>query len=274
MESDKKLATVGPCGESSSKIPGSQSVYRAISVLRGVARHNRTGVAAKHLADEIGLTLATTHRLLKVLVSEDILTVDPYSKKYHLGYTLFQMGSAAHDFSIIRYLDAPLQKLREVTGETVFLFIRSGTDALCLRRIDGDYPIRALTLTIGSRRPLGVGAGSMALLAAQTENMRTRILASNLERFSDYFETNLEDMRQQLAATRRRGFSFNDGYLRECVQAVGMAIGPEGREPIAAVSIAASDRRMAPDRRQFLETSLGAEFAGLDWSLFNPNPNI
>lgn len=256
------------------KIPGSQSVYRAIAVLRCVVRHNRTGITIKNLASETGLVPATAHRLLKVLVSEGMLTVDPYSKTYHLGLELFQMGSVAHDFSITRYLEAPLLELLEVTGETVFLFIRSGTDSLCLRRIDGHYPIRVLTLTEGSRRPLGVGAGGMALLAGQADDLRDRILASNLERYADYFNTTLDEMRRQIAATRADGFSFNDGRLHDGVRAVGMAVGPEKCEPIAAISVATSQQRMAPVRRQFLQESLRAKFSGLDWTLFKPDQDI
>jgi len=256
------------------KIPGSQSVYRAIAALRCVARHNRTGITAKSLASETKLIPATAHRLLKVLVSEGMLTVDPYSKTYHLGLELFQMGSVAHDFSVTRYLEAPLLELMEVTGETVFLFIRSGTDSLCLRRIDGHYPIRVLTLTEGSRRPLGVGAGGMALLAGQTDELCDRILASNMARYADYFNTTLDEMKHQIAATRADGFSFNDGRLHDGVRAVGMSVGPEGCEPVAAISVVTSQQRMAPAKRQFLQESLRTGLNGLDWTLLKPDQNI
>ena len=74
--------------ESSSgeRIPGTQSVYRAIAVLRGIARSNAAGVTASVLARELELTLATTHRLLKVLASEGLLTFDPYRKVREAAY--------------------------------------------------------------------------------------------------------------------------------------------------------------------------------------------
>ena len=154
------------------RISGSQSVYRAIAVLRGVARHNATGITASVLANELALTLATTHRLLKVLTDESLLTFDPYSKKYHVGLELYMLGMTAWQFNLRDLLASAMARVREISRETVFLLVRSGADALCLERLDGDFPIRALTLAVGSRRPLGVGAGGLALLAAETDESR------------------------------------------------------------------------------------------------------
>lgn len=250
-------------------VAGSQAVYRAIAVLRGVARHNDSGITAMPLSEEIGLTLATTHRLLQVLVSEQMLTMDPYSKKYHLGLELYQMGSAALDFRVAGLLESHLTHLRDVTRETVFLFIRSGKDSLCLQRIDGDFPIRALTLTSGSRRPLGVGSGSLALLAGLPDDVVDRILASNLSLLNDYFETSRDEMWSLVKKTRGAGFARNDGRIRDGVRGIGISLGPEGRPPIAAVSVATSGERMAPDREASLVKALREEFASVDWSLLN-----
>ena len=45
------------------------------------------------------------------------------------------------------------------------LSLPSGIESLCIDVEEGTYPIRANYLRVGSRRPLGVGAGSLALLA-------------------------------------------------------------------------------------------------------------
>lgn len=250
-------------------VKGSQSVYRAISVLRGVARNNRTGITATALCEELDLTPATTHRLLQVLLSENILTIDPYSKRYHLGLGLYSLGIAAHDFAIREHVFARMTNLKKLSGETVFLFIRSGADSLCLMRIDGDAAIPDLTLSAGSRRPLGVGAGGLALLAAQPTRFVDKVLRSNTYLYADYFDAPLEEIKRWVAETRQRGFAFNDGRLRSGVRAVGVAIGPAGARPSAAVSIAASDARMSEARRAEFERLLKNEFESLDWSLLD-----
>ena len=251
----------------SRRVSGSQSVYRAIALLSGVARNNATGITATTLAKQQDLTLATTHRLLKVLVSEGMLTFDPYSKKYHLGLELYTLGMEARHFGLRNLLATPMERIREISRETVFLLIRSGADALCLERLDGDFPIRKLTLTVGSRRPLGVGAGSLALLAAETDEVVEQVLRHNRKLYSDYAGFTQKKIRDAVSLTRQRGASFNDGRLANEVRAVGMAFGPEGEPPYAAVSVATSQARMEEQQRSELQALLKSEIGDLDWNL-------
>ena len=40
----------------------------------------------------------------------------------------------------------------------------SGADAVCIDRRLGSYPVKTLTVEVGTKRPLGIGAGSLAIL--------------------------------------------------------------------------------------------------------------
>ena len=272
-QTDQQPLSAAKVPPKSAQVSGSQSVYRAVGVLRGVARHNVTGVTASTLASEQGLTLATAHRLLKVLTGEGLLTFDPYSKKYHLGLELYTLGIAARDFGLRDLLAGPMERLRDLSRETVFLLVRSGFDALCLERLDGDFPIRTLTLGIGSRRPLGIGAAGLALLAAESDEVVEQVLRYNGKLYTDYAEFTNEEIRSAVALTRRRGASFNDGRLRNEVRAVGMAVGLTDEAPIAAVSIATSQLRMEESRRSELETLLRSEIGTLDVRLLRQGLN-
>lgn len=272
-QTDQQPLSAAKAPPKSAQVSGSQSVYRAVGVLRGVARNNVTGVTASTLASEQGLTLATAHRLLKVLTGEGLLTFDPYSKKYHLGLDLYTLGIAARDFGLRDLLAGPMERLRDLTRETVFLLVRSGFDALCLERLDGDFPIRTLTLGTGSRRPLGIGAAGLALLAAESDEVVEQVLRYNGKLYADYAEFTNEEIRAAVALTRRRGASFNDGRLRNEVRAVGMAVGLTDKAPIAAVSIAASQLRMEESRRSELETLLRSEIGTLDIRLLRQGLN-
>ena len=251
------------------QVLGSQSVYRAIAVLRGVARSNATGITASVLADELELTLATTHRLLKTLAGQGLLTFDPYSKKYHLGLELYMLGIEAHYFGLGDLLAGPMRRICDASRETVLLLVRSGTDALCLQRLDGVFPLRALTLSVGARRPLGIGAGGIALLSAETDEVVARVLRHNEKFYPDYADVTPAEIQKAVAATRKRGFSFNDGLLRDAVRAVGLAVGPDDETHQAAVSIATSQSRMSKSQRVDMEMLLKSELENIDWQLLN-----
>ena len=255
-------------GGTKPKVAGSQSVYRALALLRSVGRHNVSGVTASELAEEQGLTLATAHRLLKVLAGEGMLAFDPFSKKYFLGFELYALGIEARHFALRDLIGSILQRIRDLTRETVFLFLRAEADSLCLERLDGDYPIRALTIAVGMRRPLGIGAGGLALLAALPDRQVEAVLRHNAPLYPGYSGIEPDEIRAAVAETRKSGFSCNDGRLLSGVRAVGVAIGSPGETPFAAVSIATREERADLKRREEFQSILEAELRRIEWPSF------
>ena len=231
-------------------LAGAQSIQRAITLLRAVAQTNERGARATALAAEVGLSVATTHRILSVLAQEGLLTHDPYSKLYHLGVELFVLGTAAQEFSIRDRLRPVLEQVALETEDTVFLLIRSGNDAVCIDRVEGCFPIRTLTLDVGARRPLGIGAGGMALLGFLPDPEIEAVLAANAPRYASYAGFTADDIRNWVQQTREFGYALNNGSLRPSVLAVGVPVLDAARRIVAAVSVAAIPERMPEDRRE------------------------
>lgn len=87
------------------------------------------------------------------------------ARRYFLGHLIFELGLAASsNFNLRDIRQSSLMRLADRTGDAVFLTIRSGYDTVCIDRKEGSFSIRALTLGVGTRRSLGVGAGGLALL--------------------------------------------------------------------------------------------------------------
>src|SRR6185369_6681577 len=85
---------------------------------------------------------------------------------YLLGDAALVLGIAMQGRDHIRERARPtLVRLAELSGDTLLLSTRSGLESVCIDREFGSFPIRANYLDLGSRRPLGVGAGSLSLLA-------------------------------------------------------------------------------------------------------------
>ena len=144
---------------------GAQSIQRAIILLWYIAKRNERGVTLSQIAKQSGMNVATVHRILSALTQEGLITRDLVSKRYHLDFGLSLLGDAAHQYSIRNQFRTLLEHIAEETGNTVFLLIRSGSDVLCIDRVDGKFPIRTVPIDVGVRRPLGIGAGSLALIA-------------------------------------------------------------------------------------------------------------
>lgn len=74
--------------------------------------------------------------------------------------------------------------LSEETEDTIYLVMRSDFEAVCMHRIEDSFLIRTLVLQVGSRRPLNVGAGGLAILSTIGSAERELIVAASRWRSS------------------------------------------------------------------------------------------
>ncbi|HEX7127064.1 MAG TPA: IclR family transcriptional regulator [Thermodesulfobacteriota bacterium] len=246
-------------GEPAAPPTGAQSIRRAVAIMRAIAAAGTSGARLTDLAAEIGLHVATAHRLLGALAREGLVEQDPASKLYRFGPGLFSLSAAARrPLSIQEHFRSALVRLAEETEDTVYLSIRSGAEAICLARKEGAFPIRTLTLEVGSRRPLGVGAGSLALLAFLPDDEVERVIRTNGRAYTA-FGVRSEDIRAFVATSRRLGYALNDDRILRGMSAVGLPARTIAGRVVAAVSVAAINARMRPPRREWIVERVRAE---------------
>ncbi|MFV0514409.1 MAG: IclR family transcriptional regulator [Jhaorihella sp.] len=225
-----------------------QTIGRVSQVLRALAEGPADGMRLSAVAGAAGLGKTTALRLLKALAEVGYAEFDDDARLYRLGYGLFLLGQSARRFHIIDLARAGLDRLAATTGDTVFLSVRDGDVAHCIDRRTGSYPIRTLTLSVGDRRPLGVGAGSLALLAFESDAEIDRVLAANAAERRAYPGFTDAALRAMIVAARQSGHAFNDGRIVTAMNAVGVPVLDEAGRVAAALSVAAIRERMAPDR--------------------------
>ncbi|OQX10355.1 MAG: hypothetical protein BWK76_20805 [Desulfobulbaceae bacterium A2] len=250
--------------EHESDISATRSVERAAGLLRLlVLRHG--GVRLTELAERAGLHKTTTLRLLGALERQGLVDRDPKSKLYSLGMELLAAGWTSIEGSLLRECGAAaLRRIAEQTGDTVYLSVRSGLESLCVERQEGSFPIKTLTLEVGSRRPLGVGAGSLALLAYLPDE-ESRIILEGIEPLLTPYQGYSGQMLQGLVdEARRLGYVFNPGLIVSGMQAVAVPVLTTAGAPVAALSVAAITDRMVAERRETIVTLLRQEAAGIE----------
>ena len=128
--------------------------------------------------------------------------------------------------------------------DSVVLSIRSGVESLCIDVEEGTYPIRANYLTVGSRRPLGVGAGSLALLAWMPDDEREAALETLSGQLERYPRITTALLRERIAQARERGYAVLLDVVIERMGGIGVAILDTNDQPVAALSIPALNERI------------------------------
>lgn len=242
-------------------LSGSQSVDRALGLLSLIGREPAEGMPLGEIVSGSGLNKPTTRRLLLALMRAGLVEQEPQTRRYCLGEEAFVLGVlAARRHGLIELAMDGLRRLSTETQDTSFLTVRRENYAICLHREEGTYPVRTHALQAGDQHPLGVGAGSLAMLAALPDDDVDRVITANeaalLARYPRFAP---DALRADVVATRERGFSLNPGRLVASSWGIGRAFRyPDGRVA-GALSIAAIDSRMTPARQAELAVPLARE---------------
>ncbi len=182
-------------------------------------------------------------------MDEGMVEQDARSKRYRLSLEFFALAARAGRSGNLRELVRPaLLRLSASLGDSLFLLARSGFDAICLDRSEGPFPIRTFTGDIGGRVALGVGQGSLAILAFLPEDERETVIRYNLPRLRDFHLYDEVFLRSEVENVRQLGYAGrNTGVLQGMAGLAVPILDRDGRA-VAALSVATITDRLGPDR--------------------------
>ena len=247
--------------EGAASASGAQAVERALQLLSIVGRGAEKGVALADVVADSGLNKPTARRLLMALMRSRLVEQDELTRRYYLGGELYVLGMlASRRHGLLEMAGESLKRLSARSADTSFISMRREDYAVCLHREEGTHPVRTHALLTGDQNPLGVGAGSLAMLAAlpdaEVDGILGRIEGVIAAQYPGY---STDIIRDDVARTRELGYALNPGRVIANSWGIGMAILlPDGRLA-GALSIAAIDSRMGEARQKELAAQLAQE---------------
>lgn len=245
---------------------GAQSILRTAALLRILATSNDEGLRLKDIADIAGLEQPTAHRIVSALNAVGFVVRYPETRRYHLGPLFQELYIAAYKgFSVQEAVMPTLKRVAEELGDTVYLSMRNGLDSVCVERVEGSYPIRTCTVNIGKHRPLGIGAGSIALISGFSHSERELILKLNESRFISS-GTSIDEVRARCDETVERGYAFGDVLGGFKIKSLGFCFKGYSGRPIGGISITATGDRFDEAHLQEAVALLREEIAALEAS--------
>ncbi len=244
----------------SDRSSGIQSLERGVQVLRAVAELKRNGARLADIVERTGLSKTTAYRILQTLVTTGFIDQEESTGLFYLGLDLVSLAlMAANRHGLIDLISPCMERLAERTGDTVYFNIRNRYAAICVERVEGSFPIRTLTLNRGDRRPLGVGAGNLAMLAFLPDDEVRDIVDHNSAEIATFGNLDAASVLDLVAQTRLQGYAFNDGRIIVGMSAVGVPVMGSDHTPVAALSVAAVTERMRSERRSNIVAWLTSE---------------
>jgi DNA-binding IclR family transcriptional regulator len=225
---------------------GSQTLFRGLDVLEVVAEGS---ITLADLADRLGLTRSTTHRLASALVDRRYLTFVPRTG-YSLGPKLLELGFRVRDKLDLPRAAAPhLERLAMLTEDTVHLGVLDEGRVLYLDKVPGKRRVN-LSSRIGEVQPVSsTGLGKALILdldeAAWTDIFRTD---ASQHRMPETLSQWLTRMRNYAQA----GHAFDLEENEDQVRCVAAPVRDVTGKIVAAISVSSAAQYMSAERMQTL----------------------
>jgi DNA-binding IclR family transcriptional regulator len=239
-DASRGATVAGKDDSSGGKAPsGSQTLFRGLDLLDVVADSGTIGLPA--LAQRLGLTRSTTHRLATALVERRLLTQTP-REGYSLGSKLLELGYlAGQQMDLPRLARPHIEKLWDESEDTVHLGVLEGDRAHYLDKLTGRRRIN-ISSRVGDRQPIrSTGLGKALVLDETEERWR------ELYRREGPRSAHGPDEEQWIAWMRdyaKRGVAYDLEENEDRIRCVAAPIrGPSGAI-VAAISVSGAAQYM------------------------------
>lgn len=196
------------------------------------------------VAEALGVSSATAHRVLSSLKTHGFLRQPPGSPRYLPGPAVLRLARRVSFERMLRMITTPhMQTLCQELKETINLEILVGADVLFLASAEDHHRLR-VAQRAGTRSPAHACAGGKMLLAGLPEEEVRLLVGDRPERVTERTLADLDTLLDDLQRTRERGYSVTVGELDLGVHAVAVPVTDSRGNTLAALSLAAPEVRL------------------------------
>ena len=195
-------------------------------------------MSVRQLGKVVGLSPASTHRLLGTLVAMGWIDQNPHTSRYRLGSQLLGIGSMGLITNpIVQNGKTVLTKLAALSGHDAVLSTLVGGRVVHLARIQG-VKGRQAEFEPGVSQPAHAMADGKVLLSYLPREERQRNHELELRRYTSRTITDPEKLEAELATVKQVGYALDRGERFEGAGAVAVPIlGSDGLPLLAMLCI-------------------------------------
>jgi len=200
------------------------AVRKAFQVLQLISK-SINGLGLSELANALEISKSTVHGVVSALEELGAVLRDPRTRKFTLGFTLFELGKRAYLQIDLKDMARPvLEDLMEKTGETTYIGVLNGMRITILDVVESRQDLK-ITSPRGSSIPLFAGATGKVILASMEEGRCREIVMENeIPRFTENSITDPQRYMEEIEHARKRGYATDYEEYLSGVWAVASAI--------------------------------------------------
>ncbi len=224
-----------------------RSVGRALDLLEIMQRAAPAGIRVCDAAATLGIDPATASRLISTLITRGYASRMP-NRRYTLGPRSLRLASGWID-RLLQVASAPMRRIAESCGETVYLLQLVGTEAVTLARLGGSR--RAMVEgEVGPSYPLWATAAGRALLGTLPAAQSHALLPPEpFPSFTPRTKTTWADVSAAIQDGRRSGIHAEQGEIDPFLNCYATPLQQGERDEKLALAVSFEAVRPEGDRR-------------------------
>jgi DNA-binding IclR family transcriptional regulator len=188
-----------------------QALERATAILDCFTME-QPQLGVREVARKTGLSPSTTGRMMAAMKGLGVLSQDPQSLHYTMGFKVLAWSGIYHVTNDVRKLALPVMvALHAQTRETVSLYMLDGNERICVERLESPETVR-IVAQVGRRIPLYAGSAGKVFLAflppARSEEILRQV---ELKPMTAKTITDVDILRTDLEKIRKQGYAVSKG---------------------------------------------------------------
>lgn len=200
------------------------SVKKAFDILKVISR-SKEGVGLSEIAKTLKIAKSSAHGITSVLEELGAIVRDPATRRYELGFTLFELGHRAYSQIDLRRIARPIMEgLMEGIQETVFLGMLHGEHMTIVDAVECRHDFK-ITSQIGTNIPFLAAATGKALLSVMEDKKALEIIQSKgLPKYTEKSITDPALFLKEVEQVRQKGYATDYEEYISGVRAVAAPV--------------------------------------------------
>ncbi|GAK05574.1 transcriptional regulator, IclR family [Geomicrobium sp. JCM 19037] len=225
-----------------------QTIDRAMKVAHRLSSADtKKWMSISDLASACELPISSMHRLLASMTLHGLVVQDEVTKHYALGNKWLEYGLQLYDtMDVVSYVRPELERLMQVTEESVYFSQPAGAEALIIERIDCPSNSIRIHDQLGIRIPLNIGAANKTMLAYMSDEKTNRFVEQLVE------EGERALFCEQLALIKAQGYAVSHGERTAGTTSFAAPIVTAATGLVGAISIGIVSFQLTKERERFL----------------------
>lgn len=202
-----------------------QSLSRGLQLLDLIAEQP-TGSTVKWLSAVSGIPLSTCYHLVNTLADSGYVEKDKASQTYTLSYKIAYLNNLMQTrHPTPPTMAAAAHELMQALGETTYIAKFEHGDVVVHYIAEGNQAVKVRSLYVGYRGHALLHALGKAVLAhVSTDDLAEYLRAHPPEKRTPRSRVSLDEIQQELLATRERGYSLDEEEWEVGVCCIGAPI--------------------------------------------------